>query len=401
MTLNRRELLQIAPLALAGITPAAGRRPVVGRHRARELGVTIGRLAPGAWNAITDVPGVKVGHVTLVSGEGELVVGRGPVRTGVTAVWPHAGIVEELLPCGFDVPNGNGELTGLVQASRLGVLGAPICLTNTSSVGMVYDALLARLPQDDLPALEPVVGETWDAFLNDIEGRHVHRSHVDAALDGATGGAVAEGCVGGGTGMICYGFKGGVGTASRRLPAPLEGYTVGVLVQANHGARELLRIDGVAVGEAISDLRAEPTEAAAFNSILMLVATDLPLVDYQLDRLARRAVHGLAKTGSISGNSSGDFTLAFSTANRIPRRRFWAGDSYRLRAIDQFDIAPLFEAAAEATEEAIVNALFMATDMEGRDGHRVFALPLDRTLEIMARHGRLAPADEAARGASA
>ena len=190
-------------------------------------------------------------------------------------------------------------------------------------------------------------------------------------------------------------------SGSRRLPAPLSGHTVGVLVQANHGVRELLRIDGVPVGEAITDLRPDPEEAAAFNSILMLVATDLPLFDYQLDRLARRAVHGLARTGSISSNSSGDFTLAFSTANRIPRRQFWAGDSYRLRGIDQYDIAPLFEAAAEATEEAIVNALFMATDMAGRDGHRVFALPLARTLEIMARHGRLFAAGEAGREVSA
>ncbi|MDH3525747.1 MAG: P1 family peptidase, partial [Acidobacteriota bacterium] len=364
-----------------------------GRRRARELGVRIGRLRPGPWNAITDVPGVRVGHATLVAGAGSLVVGRGPIRTGVTAVWPHAGILEEYLPCGFDMPNANGEVTGLVQAARLGILGSPICLTNTSSVGMVYDALLPRLPADDLPQVEPVVAETWDAFLNDIEGRHVHRRHVDAALDGAAGGAVAEGCVGGGTGMICYGFKGGIGTASRRLPAPLDPYAVGVLVQANHGARELLRIDGVPVGEEIADLRPEPDEAAALSSIIMVVATDAPLVDYQLDRLARRAVHGLAKTGSISGNSSGDFTLAFSTANRISRRRFWTGGGYRLSGLDQFDMAPLFEAAAEATEEAIVNALFMATDMAGRDGHRVWALPLPRTLEILARHRRLfAPA---------
>jgi D-aminopeptidase len=401
MPLNRRELLQIGPLALAGWkggTPAAG---ISGRRRARELGVRIGRLEPGPWNAITDVPGVTVGQVTLVAGEGALEVGRGPVRTGVTAIWPHAGIRDELLPCGFDMPNANGELTGLIQAARLGVLGSPICFTNTSSVGMAYDALLAHLPEDDLPPLEPFVGETWDAFLNDIEGRHVRAEHVAAALARAQGGAVAEGCVGGGTGMVCYGFKGGIGTASRQLPAPFAGHTVGVLVQANHGVRELLRIDGVPVGEEVSDLRPDPEEAAAFNSILMLVATDVPLFDYQLDRLARRAVHGLAKTGSISSNSSGDFTLAFSTANRIPRRQFWAGDSYPLRGIDQYEIAPLFEAAAEATEEAIVNALFMATDMVGRDGHRVFALPLERTLEIMARHGRLFPADEAERGVSA
>jgi D-aminopeptidase len=392
MTINRRELLQIGPLALAGLGASGARPGVDGRRRARQLGVRIGRLRPGTWNAITDVPGVRVGHATVVRGSGPLEVGRGPVRTGVTAVWPHDGIVDEYLPCGCDAPNGNGEVTGLIQAARLGVLGSPICLTNTSSVGMVYDALLERLPQDDLPAVEPLVGETWDAFLNDIEGRHVHREHVFAALDGAAGGAVEEGSVGGGTGMICYGFKGGIGTASRRLPAPLGDYTVGVLVQANHGARELLRIDGVAVGEAISDLRPEPDEAAAPSSILMVIATDVPLLDYQLDRLARRAVHGLAKTGSISGNSSGDFTLAFSTANRIPRRRFWAAGAYPLASLAQADILPLFEAAAEATEEAIVNALFLADDMEGRDGHLVHALPLTRTLDILDRHRRLFPA---------
>ncbi len=395
MALNRRELLQIGPLAIAGLATGNPAPSVAGRQRARQLGVRIGRLQPGAWNAITDVPGVTVGHATLSEGSGDLVVGRGPVRTGVTAVWPHAGIVNEYLPCGFDMPNANGEVTGLVQTARLGILGSPICLTNTSSVGMVYDTLLERLPSDDLPAIEPVVGETWDAFLNDIEGRHVRREHVLAALDGATGGAVVEGCVGGGTGMICYGFKGGIGTASRHLPPPLDGYTLGVLVQANHGARELLRIDGVPVGEAIGDLRPEPDEAAALNSILVVIATDAPLLDYQLDRLARRAVHGLAKTGSISGNSSGDFTLAFSTANRIPRRMFWRDAAYHLASLEQFDIGPLFEAAAEATEEAIVNALFMATDMEGRDGHLVHALPLERTLKILDRHRRLFPATKA------
>jgi D-aminopeptidase len=389
--INRRELLRIAPLALAGAARATVGPAVDGRRRARELGVRIGRLAPGPWNAITDVPGVEVGHATLVRGAGALEVGRGPVRTGVTAVWPHRGILDEYLPCGVDAPNGNGEVTGLVQAARLGIVASPICLTNTSSVGGVYDALVERLPHDELPPVEPMVGETWDAFLNDIEGRHVHREHAFAALDGARGGAVEEGCVGGGTGMICYGFKGGIGTASRRLPSPLGAHTVGVLVQANHGARELLRIDGVPVGEAITDLRPEPDEASSLNSILMIVATDVPLLDYQLERLARRAVHGLAKTGSISSNSSGDFTIAFSTANRIPRRRFWEGERYELKSLGQFDIRPVFEAAAEATEEAIVNALFMATDMEGRDGHTVHALPLERTLEIIDRHRRLFP----------
>jgi len=392
MPLNRRNLLQISPLALAGLTAGcSGQAPIVGRHRARSLGVRIGTMPPGRFNAITDVDGVTVGHTTLIEGDGDLVVGSGPVRTGVTTIWPHADILDEYLPCGSDAPNGNGEATGLVQAARLGVLGSPICLTNTSSVGMVYDALVERFATGDMPAVEPVVAETWDAFLNDVEGRHVHAEHVYAALDGARGGPVEEGCVGGGTGMICYGFKGGIGTASRRLPSPLDAHVVGVLVQANHGSRELLRIDGVPVGEAIEDLQPQRGATGAMNSIIMVVATDAPLLDYQLDRLARRAVHGLAKTGSISSNSSGDFTVAFSTANRIPQERFWRGDTYTLRSIDQLDIEPLLRATAEATEEAVVNALFMATDMVGRDGNRVWALPLDRTLEVLAAHGRLFP----------
>jgi D-aminopeptidase len=393
--LNRRQLLQLGALAIAARPLAAAPAAVPHRARCRQLGVRIGRMRPGRWNAITDVPGVGVGHATLIEGSGPLVVGRGPVRTGVSVIRPHPEISRHYLPCGFDVPNGNGEVTGLAQLATLGILGSPICLTNTSSVGMVYDAMLDHQPQDDLPVSEPVVGETWDAFLNDIEGRHVRAEHVAAALTAAASGPVQEGSVGGGTGMICYGFKGGIGTASRRLPGALEGYTLGALVQANHGARGLLRIDGVPVGAEIPDLLPEPAPAPQPSSILMVLATDAPLLDYQLDRLARRAGHGLARTGSISGNSSGDFALAFSTANAIPRRRFWRGSSYALRSIEQRALDPLFEAAAEATEEAIVNALFMATDMTGRDGHRVHALPLDRTLAILRRHGRLFPAARA------
>jgi len=378
---------------MAGLAACADGISVTGRHRARNLGIRIGRLQTGQWNAITDVPGVEVGHSTIIEGSGPLVVGKGPVRTGVTAIWPTRKILEEYVPCGYDVPNGNGEVTGLVQLESLGILGSPICLTNTSSVGMVYDALLEHLPNDDLPPVESVVGETWDAVLNDIEGRHVHREHVVAALDSAKSGPVEEGCVGGGTGMICYEFKGGVGSASRSLQPPLEEYTVGVLVQANHGSRELLRIDGVPVGEEIDDLRPDSGKAAGLNSILMVIATDAPLLDYQLNRLARRAGHGLAKTGSISGNASGDFTLAFSTANPIPRRDFWRGNGYSQQSIDQTDIYLLLEAASEATEEAIVNAMFMATDMVGRDGSKVFALPLERTLEVMQRHQRLFPVE--------
>ena len=391
---DRRTFLKFLPATLIshqGVSVAAN---IVGRKRARELGIRIGRLQPGKWNAITDVAGVRVGHSTIIRGSGPLKVGIGPVRTGVTVIWPHEEIFSEYLPFGFHTQNGNGEMTGLTQSTSLGVIGSPIFLTNTSSVGMVYDAAQSRLPSDAVPQLVPIVGETWDAFLNDVEGRHVKAEHVLSAMDQATSGPVQEGCVGGGTGMICYGFKGGIGTASRHLPEPLQQYTVGVLVQANHGIRELLRIDGVSVGEEILDMKPQPDNASFFNSILIVIATDAPLLDYQLDRIAKRGGMGLAKTGSISSNSSGDFILAFSTANRIKKSDFWHGDSYELHSIEQFDIQPLFEAASEATEEAIINALFMATTMIGRDDHKVYALPIERMLKIMERHRRLFRSEE-------
>lgn len=390
MKSDRREFLKLlASTVMLPEFPAAAAIPFQKRHRARELGIRIGQMQPGGWNAITDVPGVRVGHSTLVRGSGVMKVGEGPVRTGVTVVWPHDEIFQEYLPFGFHILNGNGEVTGLTQASSLGILTAPLCLTNTSSVGMVYDAMLSQIPQNDFPNVLPVVGETWDAFLNDVEGRHVHAEHVLQAMTSAAAGPVAEGNVGGGTGMTCYEFKGGIGTSSRRLPKPLDKYTVGALVQANHGIRKFLRIDGVPVGEEISDLTPEPDEAQYLNSILIVIATDAPLLDDQLDRIARRGGMGLSKTGSISSNSSGDFIMAFSTANRIPREEFWRGKTYPMQSIEQFDIQPIFQAASEATEEAIINALFMAETMTGRDNHRVFALPIDRVLKIMERHRRL------------
>ncbi len=400
MAVSRRDVLTWLPVAGAALPAASCRGPatpsvadvprVEGRRRARDLGVRIGVMPTGPRNAITDVAGVRVGHATLIHGKGPLVVGEGPVRTGVTSIWPCEEPFTTYLPCAVDVPNGNGELSGLAEATALGMLGGPICLTGTSSVGVVYDSLVRIadkvLPRDGLPRLEPVVGETWDGELHDVAGRHVKLEHVRAALDGARAGAVEEGAVGGGTGMICYGFKGGIGTASRRTPR----YTVGALVQANHGARRRLRIDGVPVGEEIDDLLpGSSAPALAGNSILMVLATDAPLLPHQAARLARRAVHGLAKTGSISSNSSGDFALAFSTANPVARRDFWTGDGYQLGSIEQFDIQPLLEGAAEAVEEAIVNALFMADDMVGRDGYTAHALPLERALASLKRHGRL------------
>ena len=364
---------------------------VRGRHRARDLGVRIGRLATGPLNAITDVAGVEVGQVTLVEGNGPLRVGSGPVRTGITTIWPRRDIGDRFLCCGSHAPNGNGEVTGLLETGSLGVITTPLCTTNTSSVGMVYDAVQSLATPDDLPAGVPVVGETWDAWLNDIEGRHVRRQHVLRALEEARGGPVAEGNVGGGTGMICYGFKGGIGTSSRTARIGNDKWTVGALVQANHGSRERVRftVDNVPVGEALAGYESELEGAAPFNSIIMVLATDAPLLSYQLNRLARRAVHGLARTGSLSANSSGDFAIAFSTANPVPREQFWRGAARTLAYLDQSDIEPMFEAAAEAVEEAILNALFMADDMQGRDGNLVRALPLQRTLQLLHEHGRL------------
>lgn len=395
MRIDRRTLLKLLPTSLLNLNFSRSVIPFQGtkRARARALGIRIGMMQPGPWNAITDVPGLKVGHSTLIAGSGPLDVGQGPIRTGVTAIVPHDRIYDEYIPFGFHTLNGNGEVTGLMQAANYGILASPICTTNTSSVGMVYDAMLAQFPSNE-HRLMPVLGETWDAFLNDIEGRHVHAEHVVEALKNAAGGPVGEGSVGGGTGMICYEFKGGIGTASRKLPEPLQQYTVGVLVQANHGYREHLRIDGVPVGEEINDLRPEPDEAMYLNSILMIVATDVPLLDYQLDRLARRCGMGLAKTGSISSNSSGDFCLAFSTGNRIKKEDFWNGTTYPVRSIEQFDVQPIFQAVSEATEEAIINALFMATDMVGRDNHKIYALPIDRVLKIMQKYHRLFPKEE-------
>ena len=383
MRIDRRTLLKLFPASLLRFANAQVIPFRAGRTRARELGIRIGSMQPGKWNAITDVPGVRVGHSTLIEGKS--------VRTGVTVIWPHNNIFDEYIPLGYHILNGNGEVSGLTQASSLGILGSPICLTNTSSVGMVYDALLSQMPDKQIV---PIVGETWDAYLNDVEGRHVHKEHVWDAMKNAKSGPVAEGNVGGGTGMICYQFKGGIGTASRRLPDPWSRFTVGALVQANHGHREHLRIDGVPVGEEILDLRPEPEEASFLNSILIVIATDAPLLDYQLNRIARRGGMGLSKTGSIASNSSGDFILAFSTANKIKAADFWKGKVYTMQSVEQYDIQSFFEAASEATEEAIVNALFMAQDMEGYQGHKVFALPMDRTLKIMERHRRLFPLEE-------
>jgi D-aminopeptidase len=371
--------------------------------RARDLGIRIGRMEPGPYNAITDVPGVRVGHTTLISGEGALSPGQGPVRTGVTIVVPHDGDVwTEPVFAGAHRLNGNGELTGLEWIREAGMLAGAIGITNTHSVGVVHDAIIeaavrAHAMSDAVWAL-PVAGETYDGALNDINGFHVRPEHVHAALAAARGGAVDEGNVGGGTGMVCHEFKGGIGTSSR-----LAGeWTVGVLVQANYGARELLRIDGVPVGAAIprtevpspwDQIDALSARAGAEGgSIIAIVASDAPLLPHQCARLAQRVAMGVARMGSYASHGSGDLFCAFATGNRDLSHHAGEDDprsTVGLRMVVDEHVNPLFEAVAEATEEAIVNALVAAETMVGRDGITAYALDHDRLRAIMRDHGRL------------
>jgi len=348
---------------------------------------------PGPLNAITDVAGVTVGHATLIRGDGKLVVGQGPVRTGVTAILPRGSAAPATVFAGSFVINGNGEVTGLDWVRDSGVLEGPVMMTNTHAIGAVHEGVIAwRLahggPDSDGYAWStPVVGETWDGFLNDVNGFHVKARHVADAIEHAAGGAVAEGSVGGGTGMTCFELKGGIGTSSRKLPAKDGGYTVGVLVQCNCGRRGQLTIAGAPVGKLIPERTIYDTEQ---GSILIAVATDAPLLPHTLDRLAKRATMGLARVGSVSGNGSGDFVIAFSTANASAG----AGDA-RVRtasflANDALD--PLFTAVVQATEEAIVNAMVAAPTMVGVDGHTAMGLPHDRLKAALAKYGRLVPA---------
>ncbi|MFV0457163.1 MAG: P1 family peptidase [Actinomycetales bacterium] len=359
--------------------------------RARDLGITIGTLPTGRHNAITDVAGVRVGHSTLITGEGPLVRGQGPVRTGVTIVEPRRDLPRDPIFAGFHRLNGNGELTGTHWIRETGALTTPIGLTNSHSVGVVRDAIAAHLaqgrPSQDLFWLLPVVGETWDGILNDINGQHVRPEHVAAAFAAASDGPVGEGCVGGGTGMICYEFKGGIGTSSRMVtlsgPEQTERhYTVGVLVQANHGRRARLRIDGQPVGELIGhDAQAGPyPEAAAVagaGSIIVVVATDAPLIPVQCDRLAQRAALGIGRGGGTGENSSGDLILSFATGNYGLPPVGLLGDQPEettIRMVSNAVMDRLFDATVEATEEAVVNALVAASTMTGRDGLTAHAI---------------------------
>ena len=355
--------------------------------RARELGIRIGELASGPEDAITDVEGVRVGHSTIVRGEGPLVVGEGPVRTGVTVVCPREGLAcDEPVFAGSHRFNGNGEITGLEWIREAGTLSTPVGITNTHSVGVVRDALVkaemeARTGEEDYWSL-PVAAETYDGTLNDINGQHVTAEHVREALASASAGPVEEGSVGGGTGMICHEFKGGIGTASRRVSENDGGWMVGALVQANYGRRRMLRVDGAPVGRVLgtdripSPYENEETPPAGTGSIIVVLATDAPLLPIQCDRLAKRASIGLARVGGGLDNGSGDIFLSFATGNTgiPPAGTFDPPATVPVRMVPDKHTTPLFHAAAEATEAAILNALLAAGDMTGRDGITAYGL---------------------------
>ena len=397
--------LLVALFTLSGVLQAQ-------KPRERDLKLPIGGAA-GPLDAITDVAGVEVGHTTLISGSGKLVVGQGPVRTGVTIVHPRGRANNDPVFAAWFTLNGNGEMTGTTWVQESGLLEGPVAITNTHSVGVVRDAIIQwEVSRRNVlqPWWLPVVAETYDGALNDINGFHVKPEHVHAALDGASGGVPKEGAVGGGTGMVCHGFKGGIGTASRKLPDAQGGYTVGVLVQCNYGARRDLRIAGVPVGEEIQDLlgcianndplppdAARPrcgatgdaarVDDADQGSIIVVVATDAPLLPHQLKRIATRVSLGIGRQGGFGGNSSGDIFVAFSTAN--PRAWFNDQPVSDVKMLPNDRITPLFQATAQATEAAITNALLAAETTTGANDLRIYALPVDRMLGVMKKYGRL------------
>jgi D-aminopeptidase len=393
-------VLALMPLAWLASATARGADTTPSPARARDLGVPFDGT-PGPLNAITDVAGVLVGQTTLIEGSGKLVVGKGPVRTGVTAVLPRAAtaLLQQFAFAGWFSENGNGEMTGTTWVEESGFLEGPVLITNTHSVGVVRDAVIAwRVAHGPADATDswwslPVVAETWDGWLNDINGFHVKPEHVFHALDSAHGGSVEEGSVGGGTGMICNGFKGGIGTSSRQLAQKDGGYLVGVLVQCNYsgGTRENLRIAGIPVGREIHIEGPDPyswmpPEFTERGSIIVVVATNAPLLPHQLKRIARRVPLALGRNGSIAGNDSGDIFIAFSTANAGANE---LGHVVALQMVPNDSLDPLFAATVQATEEAIVNAMVAATDMTGIDDHRVHALPHDQLRAVLAKYHRL------------
>ncbi len=377
--------------------PSFSQEKLKAKPRARDLGVPFDGT-PGPLNAITDVAGVTVGHTTLISGEGKLQVGKGPVRTGVTAVLPR-GKDSMMNPvfAGWFAQNGNGEMTGTTWVEESGFLEGPVMITNTHSAGVVRDAVIQwRVAHGQHDASGywwslPVVAETWDGYLNDINGFHVKPEHAFHAIDTAHSGAVDEGNVGGGTGMVCNGFKGGIGTASRKLPEKDGGYTVGVLVQCNYGSRQNFRVAGIPVGREITSedpYAYQPSDIAERGSIIIVIATDAPLIAHQLKRLAHRATLGLGRNGSISGNGSGDIFIAFSTANSGADSTDKIAD---VKMLPNDSLDPVFAATVQATEEAIINAMIGAESMTGIDNHHVTALPHEKLRIVLKKYNRLNP----------
>jgi D-aminopeptidase len=379
-----------ALIALTVVLPVA--KPgmaVEQRVRLRDLGINIGRFPTGQWNAITDVSGVKVGQVTLSSGSGALVPGKGPVRTGVTAIIPRDNVWHDKVFAGLFSLNGNGEMTAAHWIKEAGWLETPIVLTDTLSVPRASDGVVSWM-EKHYPAMGigddvviPCVAECDDEFLNDQRGRHVSPEDVVTAIEQAKTGPVAEGSVGAGTGMTSFWFKGGIGTASRVLPKEDGGYTVGILMNCNMGTRRDLRIDGVPVGLAIQDFM--PKRSPSEGSVIMVAATDAPLLPHQLERLARRVAMGLARTGTTAHHGSGDIVLAFSTATNIPHMP--DAVTMPLVAINNTHLDPIFDATIECAEEAVGNALCMATTVEGRDGHTSYALPYAELRTVMSKYG--------------
>ncbi len=358
------------------------------RCRLRDLGVAVGRLPAGPLNAITDVPGVRVGHCTVSWGGPELPRGSGPARTGVTAIFPHGGdLWHQRVVAGAHAANGVGELIGISAVREWGLLETPVLLTNSQSAGAVYDAavrwLMEREPLAGVEdAVMPVVGECDDGFLNDLRGMHVKGEHVRAALDGASDGPVAEGCVGAGTGMTCFDFKAGIGTSSRLVLAHGRSWTVGVLALTNFGVRHRLSVDGVPVGREITDLM--PLENRE-GSCIVVLATDAPLSARQCERMAKRCALGLAATGSYASDGSGEIMVAFSTACRVPRQ---ADEPLVFTSVSNDRMTELFEAAVDATAESVCNALTAATTTIGCGGNIAYELPLDRLVGALRRAGR-------------
>jgi D-aminopeptidase len=410
---SARRSASAALILIGTLTASAQSTP-----RARDLGVPFDGT-PGANNAITDVKGIEVGHTTLISGAGKLEVGRGPIRTGVTAIHPRGKSSNDAVFAAWFTLNGNGEMTGTTWVEDSGFLDGPVMITNTHSVGVVRDAVIAWKVKHSTPDMEgyfwslPVVAETWDGWLNDINGFHVHPEHAWHALDVAHTGPVEEGNVGGGTGMVCNEFKGGIGTSSRVLDAKAGGYTVGVLVQCNYGRRDQLRIAGVPVGKEIPEKPAYGEDESADSmwgqppstvqrpegplnsgpagkdtgSIIVIVATDAPLIPTQLKRVAKKVSLGLGRDGSYSGDGSGDIFLAFSTAN--PGAVGPKG-LHQLTMMPNDSLDPIFLATVQATEEAVINAMVAAETMKGIDNHEVIALPHDRLREVLKKYNRLA-----------